>query len=49
MNEELKKKIESILSSSDIVWVRYGSDTISELAERIVKAVEENQKTQNQH
>jgi hypothetical protein len=46
MNEELKKKIESILSSSDIVWGRYGSDTISKLAERIVKAVEENQETQ---
>ena len=49
MTEELKKKIESILSSSDIVWGRFGLDTIPELAERIVKAVEENQETQNQH
>lgn len=44
MNEELKKKIESILSHSDIVWGRYGSDTISDLAERIVKEVEETTK-----
>lgn len=46
MNEELKNKIESILSSSDIVWGRYGSDTISKLAERIIKAVEETKQKQ---
>ena len=39
MNEELQKKIESILSRSDIVWGRYGSDTIEQLAARIVAVI----------
>ena len=40
-NEELQKKIENILNSSDIVWPRYGSQTIEELAKQIVKKIEE--------
>lgn len=40
-NEELQKKIENILSSSDIVWPRYGSQTIEELAKQIVKKIEQ--------
>ena len=40
-NEELQKKIESILNSSDIVWPRYGSQTIEQLAKEIVKKIEE--------
>lgn len=51
MNKELQKKIESILSRSDIVWGRYdsdtidivwgryGSDTIKQLAARIVAVI----------
>lgn len=41
MNEELQKQIENILSQSDIVWGKYGSDTIQNLAARIVRTVEE--------
>ena len=41
MTEEEKiKLVESILSSSDIVWGRYGCDTIEELAKRIVTRLE---------
>jgi hypothetical protein len=40
-NEELQKKIENILESSDIVWPRYGSQTIEQLAKEIVKKIEE--------
>ena len=39
MNEELQKRIEAILSQSDIVWERYGSDTIEKLAARIVNSL----------
>lgn len=42
MNEKLQKQIENILHSSDIVWSKYGSETIEELAAKIVRAVEEN-------
>jgi len=41
MNELLQKKIENILKSSDIVWPRYGSETIEELAKKIVERIEE--------
>ncbi len=41
MNEELQKQIENILSQSDIVWGKYGSDTVQNLAARILRAVEE--------
>jgi hypothetical protein len=34
-------RVEQILENSDIVWGRYGSDTIEELAEKIVKALME--------
>ncbi len=34
-------RVEQILEHSDIVWGRYGSDTIEELAEKIVKALME--------
>ena len=34
-----QEKIESILSNSDIVWGRYGSDTIEELAKRILASI----------
>jgi len=43
-NEELQKKIESILNSSDIVWPRYGSQTIEQLAKEIVEKIEEVEK-----
>ena len=39
--EELQKKIKNVLSSSDIVWPRYGSQTIEELAKQIVKKIEQ--------
>ena len=39
-NEELQKKIENILASSDIVWPRYGSQTIEKLAKQIVKEIQ---------
>ena len=32
-------RVEQILEGSDIVWSRYGSETIEELAEKIVKAL----------
>jgi hypothetical protein len=37
MIEENQKKVVAILEQSDIVWSRYGSDTIEELADKIVK------------
>lgn len=33
---EDQEKVEAILSQSDIVWGKYGSDTIENLAARIV-------------
>ena len=39
--EEKIKKIVSILEQSDIVWGKYGSDTIEELAKRIVSRLNE--------
>ncbi len=39
MKEEKLKQIISILESSDIVWTRYGSETIQELAEKILNKV----------
>jgi hypothetical protein len=39
-NEELQKKIENILKSSDIVWPIYGSQTIEKLAKQIVKEIQ---------
>lgn len=44
MNEELQKQIEAILSQSDIVWGRYGSDTIEKLAARIVNSLSKSTK-----
>ena len=32
-------RVEQILEDSDIVWGRYGSDTIENLAEKIVSAL----------
>ena len=32
-------RVEQILEGSDIVWSRYGSESIEELAEKIVKAL----------
>jgi hypothetical protein len=37
---ELNQKILAILQDSDIVWPRYGSDTLVKLTERILRAVE---------
>jgi hypothetical protein len=34
--EEKIEAVKRLLECSDIVWGRYGSDTIDELAERIV-------------
>jgi len=39
MKEEKLKQIISILESSDIIWTRYGSETIQELAEKILNKV----------
>jgi hypothetical protein len=39
--QEQIKAVVNILASSDIVWGKYGSDTIQELAERIVEKVNE--------
>lgn len=36
---ELQKSIEAILQQSDIVWPRYGSETIEQLAARIVATI----------
>ena len=41
MKEEKLKQIISILESSDIIWTRYGSETIQELAKKILNKVEE--------
>lgn len=38
--QEKQKIIENILGQSDIVWPKYGSDTIEKLAERITKKIE---------
>ena len=32
-------RVEQILEQSDIVWSRYGSETIEDLANKIVKAL----------
>jgi len=40
MNKELLKKIENTLSQSDIVWGKYGSDTIEKLAARILSNIQ---------
>lgn len=40
MNEEKQKEIESILEQSDIVWPRYGSDSIENLAKKILTVLE---------
>lgn len=45
MNEEKVQKIIAILQYSDIVWPRYGSETVEELARKIVSKLEE--KTSN--
>lgn len=39
MNEQLLSKIKSILSESDIVWPRYGSETVEELAKKILESI----------
>lgn len=39
--EEKILKVVTILEQSDIVWSKYGSDTIQQLAERIVKQLEQ--------
>lgn len=41
MKEEKLKRIISILERSEIVWTRYGSETIQQLAEKILNKVEE--------
>jgi len=42
MNQEKKQeRVERILSESDIVWSRYGSDTIADLAQRIIKSLKD--------
>ena len=47
MNEEIVAHIERILEHSDIVWTKYGSQTIKELADEIAtKIVLEKQKAE---
>lgn len=41
MNEEKVDKVIEVLALSDIVWPRYGSETIEELARKIVSKLEE--------
>jgi hypothetical protein len=41
MNEEIFAAIKNILENSDIVWPRYGSQTIDQLAEKIACNIEE--------
>jgi hypothetical protein len=41
MNEQDLAKIIATLEQSDIVWPRYGSDTIEELAKRILRELEQ--------
>jgi len=38
-SEDLRAKIELILANSDIVWTKYGTETIADLTEKILKAV----------
>jgi hypothetical protein len=38
-SEDLRAKIELILAYSDIVWTKYGTETIADLTEKILKAV----------
>lgn len=40
MNEEKVQKVIAILQYSDIVWPRYGSETVEELARKIVNRLE---------
>ena len=37
---DLNQKILAILQSSDIVWPRYGDDTLEKLTEKIMRAIE---------
>lgn len=39
--KEKIKRVINILESSDIVWGQYGTDTIEELAQRIVGRLED--------
>lgn len=43
-----KQKIIDILKYSDIVWPRYGSESVEELAEKILNALKVNEASQNQ-
>jgi hypothetical protein len=43
-NNEKIEAVVKILASSDIVWSKYGNDTIQELAERIIQKVNEEEK-----
>lgn len=40
-DNETIKKIKQILSDSDIVWPKYGSDTIEALAQKIMDKLKE--------
>lgn len=35
------REVEIILSQSDIVWGRYGTDTIEKLAQRIISSLQD--------
>ncbi len=43
MNQEPLQKIIAVLEESDIVWSKYGSQTIKELAQKIAETVKENE------
>ena len=40
LRQEKVDVVKSVLSNSDIVWGRYDSDTIDELAKRIIKELD---------
>ena len=46
MDDKLIAKVEEVLSSSDIVWGKYGMDTIDELAVRLVTVIQDHNKDQ---
>ena len=41
IDDKLVAQVEDVLSSSDIVWSRYGEDTIEKLAIRLVTICQE--------
>lgn len=49
MTNPLQQRIQTILSQSDIVWGKYGNDTVEELARRILLALEMEENSIEKH